>query len=140
MDERTELTDTAFIPPGTAAMRAGLEAYVRCINDGDHAGVLALFASGAVIEDPVGTAPKSGAEIEQWFADTIAFGTRINPVAPVRGSHGDAAALTFEVTFQPPEGPALLIRSMDVCTFDPEGRITSLRGYWGPDDVDIVSK
>jgi len=121
--------------PSQALMRAGLEAYVAGINSGDEKAVLALFAPGAVIEDPVGSPPKTGDEIAAWFADTVAFETRIEPVAPIRGSHADAAALVFDVTFQPPEGPRLLIRSLDVCTFDAEGRITSLRAYWGPDDV-----
>ncbi|CAD7340666.1 steroid delta-isomerase [Sphingomonadales bacterium 56] len=131
-------------PPGLPApsqdlMRQALQAYVDRINAGDKDGVLALFAPGAVIEDPLGSPPKTGADIDSWFADTIAFDTHIRPVAPIRGSHANAAALVFDVTFQPPEGPRLLIRSLDVCTFDAEGRITSLKAYWGPDDMEPVS-
>ncbi len=116
-------------------MRAGLEAYASRINDGDRGGVLALFAPDATIEDPVGTPIKRGEEIANWFSDTIAFQTRITPVAPIRGSHSNAAALIFDVSFQPPEGPRLLIRSLDICTFDAQGLITSLKAYWGPDDI-----
>jgi len=105
------------------------------INSGDSAGILALFAPGAVIEDPVGSPPKTGEQIAAWFEDTVAYGTRIEPVAPIRGSHANAAALVFDVTFQPPESPPLLIRSLDVCTFDDEGRIISLKAYWGPEDM-----
>lgn len=126
--------------PSQAQMRAGLEAYAERINRGDLDGIIALFAPGAVIEDPVGTPPKTGAEIAAWFADTVAFGTHIKPVAPIRGSHANAAALMFDVTFQPPEGPAMLIRSLDVCTFDAEGRILRLMAYWGPDDVEILEE
>lgn len=126
-------------PPSQARMRAALEAYVERINNGDRDGVLALFAPDAVIEDPVGSPPKTGAAIKDWFDDTVAFGTQIRPVAPIRGSHANAAALMFDVTFQPPEGPAMLIRSLDVCTFDPEGRILRLMAYWGPDDVQILT-
>lgn len=129
----------AATQPSAAVMRAGLEAYVACINRGDLDGVLALFAPDAVIEDPVGSVPKRGDEIKQWFADTVAFGTCIRPVAPIRGSHANAAALAFDVTFQPPVGPALLIRSLDVCTFDTDGLITRLRAYWGPDNVEMAA-
>jgi len=121
-----------------ARMRAAMQAYVDRINARDAAGVLDLFAPDAVIEDPVGDAPKSGAALAAWFADTIAFDTRIHPVAPIRGSHGNAAALAFDVTFTPPDGGRLRIRSIDVCTFDDDGRITSLKGYWGPDDMERV--
>ena len=119
-------------------MRAALQAYVDRINAGDRDGVLALFASDAVIEDPVGSPPKTGEDIVAWFSDTIAFDTHIRPVAPIRGSHANAAALVFEVTFQPPEGPRLLIRSLDVCTFDAAGKITSLNAYWGPEDMEAA--
>lgn len=124
--------------PAPAVMRAALEAYVERINRGDRDGVIALFAPGATIEDPIGTPAKTGDAIADWFTDTVAFGTQIRPVAPIRGSHADAAALMFDVTFQPPEGPPMLIRSLDVCTFDAEGRITSLKAYWGPEDVEIL--
>ena len=122
--------------PDQTHMRAALQAYVDRINAGDRDGVLALFARDAVIEDPVGSPPKTGEEIRAWFSDTIAFDTHIQPVAPIRGSHANAAALVFDVTFQPPEGPRLLIRSLDVCTFDGEGKITSLKAYWGPEDME----
>ena len=130
---------TISILPSQSDMRAALEAYVARINRGDKAGILALFAPDATIEDPVGSPIKSGDAIKAWFDDTVAFGTQIRPVAPIRGSHANAAALTFDVTFQPPDGPRMLIRSLDVCTFDEQGRITSLKAYWGPDDVAILT-
>lgn len=124
--------------PSQADMRAALEAYVARINSGDRDGILTLFAPDAIIEDPVGSPAKTGEAIAAWFSDTIAFGTQICPVAPIRGSHANAAALMFDVTFQPLGGPAMLIHSLDVCTFDQEGRITSLKAYWGPEDIEIL--
>lgn len=121
--------------PDEATMKAGLQAYVDRINAGDVAGVLALFAPGAVIEDPIGSAPKQGADLPRWFADTVAFGTRITPVAPLRGSHGNEALVVFDVEFTPPGGERLRIRTADACTFDADGRITALRAYWGPGDL-----
>ena len=125
--------------PGPAAMKAALQAYADRINAGDAAGVLALFAPDAVIEDPIGTPVKRGQDLPRWFADTVAFQTRITPVAPLRGSHGNEALLVFDVEFTPPGSPRLRIRSADACTFDSEGRITSLRAFWGPDDLTSVA-
>jgi len=121
--------------PTRAAMEATLLAYVERINAGDAEGVVALFAPGGVVEDPVGTPVKSGDELHAWFADAAAFRTRIEPVAPIRGSHGDEALLIFEVEFTPPGSPRLRVRSADACRFDSEGRILSLRAYWGPEDL-----
>lgn len=117
-------------------MEATLRKYADRINAGDAAGVLALFAPDAVIEDPIGSAPKSGAELGPWFADTVAFATRITPVAPIRGSHGDEALLVFDVEFTPPESPRLRIRSADAFRLAPDGRIVSLRAFWGPEDLE----
>lgn len=116
-------------------MEATLRAYVDRINAGDAAGVLALFAPDAVIEDPIGSPAKSGADLPRWFADTVAFGTRITPVAPIRGSHADEALLVFDVTFTPPGSPAMRIRSADAFRLRPDGRIVSLRAFWGPEDL-----
>ena len=118
-----------------AAMKAALQAYVDLTNSGDAAGLVALFAPDAAIEDPVGTPLKQGDEIAAWFADSVAFRARIYPVAPVRGSHGNEAELAFDVEFTPPDSPRLRIRSVDVCRFDANCLITSLRAFWGPDDV-----
>jgi steroid delta-isomerase len=122
--------------PSQAGMKAALHTYVKRINAGDAAGVLALIAPGAVIEDPIGSPPKSAEELPRWFADTVAFDTRITMVAPVRGSHGNEALVVFEVEFTPPGSERLRIRSADACTFAPDGKITSLRAFWGPDDLE----
>lgn len=120
-------------------MKATLQAYVDRINAGDAAGVTALFAPDAVIEDPIGSEPRTGKAIAAWFADTVAYQTRITPVAPHRGSHGDEALVVFDVDFTPPDGQRLRIRSADACKFDAEGRIIGLRAFWGPDDIGPVA-
>jgi len=124
--------------PAQAVMKAAMQAYVDRTNAGDAQGLLDLFATGAIIEDPVGTAPKRGAEIGAWFSDAVAFGTRIHPVAPIRGSHANQALLVFDVTFRPPGGALTRIRSADVCTFDEAGLITGLKAFWGPEDVEAL--
>lgn len=117
-----------------AMMKATLQAYVDGLNRGDAEAVIALFATDAVIEDPVGTPPKQGAEIHAWFHQAVAMKAQLTPVAPIRGSHGNAAALAFIVTTEW-EGQRLSIHSLDTCTFDEAGKIVALKGYWGHDDV-----
>lgn len=124
--------------PQESLMKAGLQAYVDRINAGDAEGVSALFSPDATIEDPVGSPIKRGDEIAAWFRDTVAFNTHIVPVAPIRGSHGAEAALAFEVDFTPPGERRMRIRSIDVCRFDEQGLITSLRGFWGPSDLEVL--
>lgn len=124
--------------PEQAVMKATLQAYVDRYNAGDADGVVALFAPRAWMEDPIGTPIKDRDAIAALMRDGVAYGARLTPVAPIRGSHGAEAALVFEVEYAPPGGPRTRIRSIDCCTFDEAGLITSLRAYWGPDDVEIV--
>lgn len=122
------------MPSDQQSMKAAMQAYVDGLNRGDAEAVIALFADDAVIEDPVGTGPKQGQAIRDWFQQAVAMKAQLTLATPIRGSHGNAAAMAFTVTTEW-EGRSVRIRSLDVCTFDEAGRITRLEGYWGPDDV-----
>ncbi|MBY0402146.1 nuclear transport factor 2 family protein [Myxococcota bacterium] len=116
-------------------MKAVLQAYVDGLNAGDAEAVIALFAPDAVIEDPIGTPEKRGAEIEAWFRAAAKMRARLELAAPIRGSHGNAAAMAFTVTTRF-EGQLRTTRSLDTMRFDEHGRITRLEAYWGPEDVE----
>lgn len=120
-------------------MKAALQAYIDGLNRGDAEAVIALFAEDAVIEDPVGSPPKRGQEIRDWFHQAVAMKARLTLATPIRGSHGNAAAMAFTVATES-EGKRVAIRSLDVCTFDAADRITRLEGYWGPDDVASIGQ
>lgn len=116
-------------------MKVAMQSYVDGLNRGDAEAVIALFAEDAVIEDPVGTTPKRGEEIRKWFHKAVAMKAQLVLATPIRGSHGNAAAMAFRVTTEW-EGLRTSIRSLDVCIFNEAGRIARLEGYWGPDDVE----
>ena len=121
-----------------AKMKAALQAYVDGLNAGDAEAVIALFAEDAVIEDPVGTPPKRGREIAEWFRRAVEMRARLDLREPIRGSHGRAAAMAFTVTTHS-DGQVYVTHSIDAVTFDDEGRIARLEGYWGPEDVVVRS-
>ncbi len=121
--------------PSRADMKAALQAYVDGFNAGDADAILRLFSPDAVIEDPVGTPPIRGAAIEDLFRRGVAMGTRLYLVAPIRGTHGNAAAMAFRVTTTI-EGRPTVIHSLDTMLFDDCGRIIEMKGWWGPDDVE----
>jgi len=123
------------MPPPTTA-KAALQAYVDGLNAGDADAVIALFAPDAEIEDPVGTPPKRGREIERWFRRAVEMRARLELAGPIRGSHGRSAAMAFSVTTRF-EGQLRVTRSIDAVTLDDAGRIARLEGYWGPDDVEV---
>lgn len=121
--------------PSQSMMKAAMQAYVDRTNAGDAEGLIALFAPNAYMEDPVGTPVKYREEMSVFFRDGVTYGARIVLDGPIRGSHANEAAMSFEVRFTPPDSPRMLIRSLDICTFNEDGLITGLRAFWGPDDI-----
>lgn len=124
--------------PDSAAMKATLLAYVERFNAGDAQGVAALYADDATVEDPVGAQPIAGKPaILAFYQHTTSLGAQLEAVAPPRGSHGNAAALTFAVHARL-EGRPARIDVTDIMTFAADGRIQSMRAHWGPDDVHFL--
>lgn len=118
--------------PTQEHMKSVLQQYLDGFNTGDAAALAALFADDAVIEDPVGTPPIQGrAAVEEFYRNAVAAGAKLSLDAPIRGSHGDRAAMAFTV-----DVPGLRIRAIDVMTFGPDGRIIRMDAHWGPDDIE----
>ncbi|MCY1384811.1 hypothetical protein D9M69_731090 [compost metagenome] len=81
--------------------------------------------------------PRRGkAAIFDFYSNAMANGATLQLCAPIRASHGDAAAMAFDAVVQLPEGEAR-VRVIDVMTFDDTGLITSMRAYFGPDDIEM---
>ncbi|MFA1545800.1 nuclear transport factor 2 family protein [Actinomadura chokoriensis] len=113
-------------------MKQVLQTYVDAFNASDAATISGLYADDAVIEDPVGHPPLTGrAAIEEFYTNAIAGGAKLTLDAPIRGSHGDRAAMAFTVDI-----PGMRIRAIDVMTFNDEGKITRMQAHWGPDDIE----
>ena len=123
--------------PGQAEMKAALYAYIDGFNADDPEAIMALFAADAVIEDPVGSPLKSRAEFEAFIRQGVKFGARLALAAPIRGSHGNHAAMVFTVTFVQ-DGVRYETNSTDVMTFDAAGKIVRMDGLWGPGDVTVA--
>jgi steroid delta-isomerase len=120
-------------------MRAAMQEYIDAFNRVDLEGIVALYAGDATVEDPVGTPLKVGRkEIEAFYRMSLKTGARLKLAAPIRASHGNAAAMAFDVELNMPQGAAM-VRVIDVMTFDEEGKFTSMRAYWGPGDMQLLS-
>lgn len=116
-------------------MRAAMQEYIDAFNRDDLAAILNLYADDATVEDPVGSEPKRGrAEIDAFYAEAMKTGARLTLSAPIRASHGNAAAMAFEVKLNY-QGQAMVIHVIDVMTFDAAGKFASMQAYWGPGDM-----
>lgn len=131
--------------PTEQQMKQALQAYIDAFNRSDPAAIAALYAEDATVEDPVGKPVKRGmAEIAAFYKFAVSTGAKLSLAAPIRGSHGNAAAMAFDVQLNvPPEvaarGGKGVIRVIDVMTFNDEGKFTSMKAYWGPGDMEMTT-
>ena len=113
----------------TAILRT-IERYVAAGSACDVEAIVSLFAQGATIEDPVGSGIRRGHdEIRRFFVELWA---RLTSIA-YRPLHievvGDEAAFSMEV--RPVVGDqTLVMKAIDVMTFNDDARITSMRAYF----------
>ena len=121
--------------PNEQNMKLAMQAYIDRFNQDDLEGLVGLYAETATVEDPVGSAVKSGkAAIREFYKYAMTTGARLSLAAPIRGSHGTSAAMAFDVNLKY-EGAQMVIRVIDVMTFDEAGKFASMRAYWGPSDM-----
>lgn len=123
-----------------AKMKQVLQEYIDAFNRVDAEAIIALYADDATVEDPVGKPPMAGkAKIADFYRYAIKTGAKLALAAPIRASHGNSAAMAFDVKLNMPQGPAL-IRVIDVMTFNDAGKIASMHAYWGPGDMILDAK
>lgn len=116
-------------------MKAAMQAYIDHFNRSDAKAIADLYADDATVEDPVGSALKKGkAEIAAFYEMAVATGARLELAAPIRASHGNSAAMAFNVRLNMPEGKAH-IQVIDVMTFNDAGKFASMKAYWGKSDM-----
>jgi steroid delta-isomerase len=124
--------------PTEQAMKQALQAYIDAFNHVDPEAIIALYADNATVEDPVGSEVKVGKQkIAEFYRMAIATGAKLKLAAPIRASHGNSAAMAFDVKLNMPQGHAV-IRVIDVMSFDEHGKFASMRAYWGPSDMELL--
>jgi steroid Delta-isomerase len=118
------------------AMRAAMQAYIDRFNAGDGEGLAALFADDAQIEDPVGgpRMVRGRAEIDAFYSRAVGVVERLVLAAPIRASHGSAAAMAFDIHIR---ADRRIIRVIDVMQFNEAGEIVDMKAYHGPGDVEV---
>ncbi|GAW50739.1 MULTISPECIES: nuclear transport factor 2 family protein [unclassified Nocardioides] len=116
-------------------IREVVNRYVELVGSGTSEEIVALYAEGATVEDPVGSEVLSDRDgIRAFYAglDGLEKDTRLVTVRIA----GGAAAFHFEVGTHVGE-QTYTVTPIDVMTFDDDGLITSMKAFWG--DADMVS-
>ena len=122
--------------PTPAAIRATVESYIRSVAKGTTDEVLALYAPGATVEDPVGTDVRTTEASLREFYSMIEPLTQTGELLSLKIAGGNAAFL-FRLTTHLGEQD-LVMEVVDVMTFDDDARITGMKAYWSQEDMQTV--
>jgi steroid delta-isomerase len=110
------------------------ETYVRSLENSDLETLLDLFADDASIEDPVGTDLREGKDVLRAFYSEACQGVAKAQLTGAPRLAGNEVAFPFNVTAGAP-GEEIIINIVDVFRFNEEGKVVSMRAFWGPDNI-----
>lgn len=119
--------------PAAMDIRAAVARYLEALTLGSPAGVAALYADDATVEDPAGSPPHRGRAAIETFYGPLEFGQTSTELLAVRIA-GDSAAVHFRVVTRAGD-QTFAIEPIDIMTFDDHARITSMRAYWSAEDI-----
>lgn len=112
-----------------------IQRYVDLVATGASADVVALYADGATVEDPVGTEVRTTRESIAEFYGQLDGLEQSAKLLHVRVA-GNEAAFAFELVTKAGDATYTLA-PIDVMTFDDEGRILSMRAFWSGEDMSV---
>jgi steroid delta-isomerase len=120
--------------PTPEQMTAAVHAYVAAFDAGDPEMAVAIFAEDAVVEDPVGSAPRIGADaIRQFYTESMATGAKLHLDGPIRVAAAHAAfAMQVRLHW---DGTDMAIDVIDTFAFNEDGKVTEMKAYFGPTNM-----
>ena len=110
-----------------------IQKYVDLVAGGRSADVVALYADGATVEDPVGSEVRTTRESIAEFYGVLDGLEQSARLVHVRVA-GNEAAFAFELVTTVGE-ETYTLAPIDVMTFDDAGLITSMRAFWSGEDM-----
>lgn len=107
--------------------------YVDLVGTGTSEEVVALYAEGATVEDPVGTEVRTTRESIKEFYSALDGLEQSTTLLTARVA-GNEAAFCFEIETRAGD-QTYVLSPIDVMTFDDDGSITSMRAFWSGEDL-----
>jgi len=117
---------------------------MAAVEAGDRDGWLALFAEGAVVEDPIGISPldpegkgRHGKEEIAAFYDSIVAPNPVRFQIIASYAAGDEVANVGSITTLFPDGSRAVVDGVYTYRVDGDGLICALRAFWEFDAMRI---
>ena len=122
--------------PSQEAIAQTVNRYLEFLAKGTADDVLTLYAADATIEDPIGSDIRRGHDAIHGFYAEFQSLKKETELAQLRIG-GSEAAFFWHLTLDA-GGSRSRISPISVMTFDEDAKITSMRAFWSPTDVQVL--
>jgi steroid delta-isomerase len=119
--------------PSAEQITQTVNRYLELVAAGRADDVVELYAEDATVEDPVGGEVHIGRQAIRGFYGAIENVKAQTEVVTLRAL-GNEAAFHWTLTLDF-GGSGMRIDIITVMTFNDDGKIASMKAYWGPDNV-----
>jgi steroid Delta-isomerase len=119
--------------PSQEAIAQTVNRYLELVATGTADDIVKLYTADATLEDPVGTDLRRGAEAVHEFYKAVEGIDKETELVHIRVS-GSEAAFFWHLTLNAGDSRSR-ISPISVMTFDDDAKITSMRAFWSPSDV-----
>jgi len=119
--------------PSAEQITATVNRYLELVAAGRADDVVELYADDGTVEDPVGGEVHIGSQAIRGFYGAIE-NVKAQTEAVTLRALGNEAAFHWTLTLDF-GGSGMSIDIISVMTFNDEGKIASMKAYWGPDNV-----
>jgi steroid delta-isomerase len=120
--------------PSAEEITQTVNRYLELLAKADADGIADLYATDATIEDPVGGEVHIGRQAIHGFYSSVPGTNNQTEVVTLRAL-GNEAAFHWTLTVDLGNGGRMRIDIISTMRFDDEGKIASMKAYWGPDNV-----
>ncbi|MGX9787440.1 nuclear transport factor 2 family protein [Mycobacterium sp. MMS18-G62] len=109
--------------------------YLELVSKAQPDEVAALYADDATLEDPVGSEVHIGRPAIRGFYSSIENIKAETEIGTLRAL-GNEVAFFWTMTVDLGNDARVRMEIISVMTFDDEGKIASMKAYWGPENVE----
>ena len=118
----------------TEANAKTVNRYLELLAKGQADAIADLYATDATVEDPVGGEVHIGRQAIHGFYSNVPGTNNETEVVTLRAL-GNEVAFFWRLIVDLGEGGKMTIEIISVMTFDDDGKIASMKAYWGPDNI-----
>jgi steroid Delta-isomerase len=121
--------------PSQEAIAQTVNRYLELLATGNADDVVTLYTADATIEDPIGSDLLRGHDAIRAFYAGFQDAKKDTELAELRVADSEAAFL-WHLTLDAGE-TRTRISPISMMTFDEDAKITSMRAFWSPSDVQV---